>query len=82
MNTGATFRGWTYDEADERQTQLFNARYYLKKAIEELNDATFPYENLEDTIDDIQTEMDYMNTIMDKCKNKEEKADYRLGGDL
>ena len=37
MNTGATYRGWTYDEAISRQTDLFDARDYLRKAIDALD---------------------------------------------
>ena len=82
MNTGATYRGWTYDEAISRQTDLFDARDYLIIAIDALKDANFPWESLEDTLDDIRTEMDDMVVIMKECKDLEEKADYRLGGDL
>ncbi len=82
MNTGATYRGWTYDEAISRQTDLFDARDYLRKSIDALKDAAFPYESLEDTLDDIRTEMDDMMVIMKECKQQEDKANYRLSGDV
>ncbi len=82
MNTGATYRGWTYDEAISRQTDLFDARDYLRKAIDALEDAVFSYDAIEDILDDIRIEMDDMMVIMKECKDLEEKADYRLGGDL
>ena len=47
-----------------------------------MSDADYPYDDLLDTIDDIRDEMTNMSFIMAVCKNKEEKADYRLGGDL
>ena len=77
-----TYRGWTYDEAAERKEDLDDAKTHLEKAIQALSDAVYPYDDLLDTIDDIRDEMTNMSFIMAVCKNKEEKADYRLGGDL
>ncbi len=79
---GATYRGWTYDEAADRKEDLDDAKNYLEKAIQVLSDAGYPYDDLLDMIDDLRDEMTNMSFIMAVCKNKEEKADYRLGGDL
>ena len=82
MNTGATYRGWTYDSAADRKADLDDAKGYLEKAIQALSDADYPYDNLLDEIDYIRDEMTNMATIMADCKNKEEDANFRLGGDL
>lgn len=82
MNTGATYRGWTYDEAISRQTDLFDARDYLRKAIDALEDAVFSYDAIEDILDDIRIEMDDMMVIMKECKDLEEKANFRLSVDV
>ena len=77
-----TYRGWTYDEAISRQTDLFDARDYLRKAIDALEDAAFSYHAIEDILDDIRIEMDDMMVIMKECKDLEEKANFRLSGDV
>ena len=82
MNTGATYRGWTYDEAAERKEDLDDAKNYLEKAIQALSDAVYPYDDLLDTIDDIRDEMTNMSFIMAVCRKQEDDANYRLGGDL
>ncbi|NLO86776.1 MAG: hypothetical protein GX096_15315 [Clostridiales bacterium] len=82
MNAGATYRGWTYDEAAERKEDLDDAKTHLEKAIQSLSDADYPYDNLLDEIDYIRDVMTNMATIMADCKKKEDKANYRLGGDL
>ena len=82
MNTGAMYMGWTYDSAADRKADLDDAKGYLEKAIQALSDVDYPYDDLLDTIDDLRDEMTSMSFIMAMCKNKEEKADYRLGGDL
>ena len=77
-----TYRGWTYDEAAERKEDLDDAKTHLEKAIQALSDAVYPYDDLLDTIDDLRDEMTNMSFIMAVCKNKEEDANFRLGGDL
>ena len=34
MNTGAMYRGWTYDSAADRKADLDDAKGYLEKAIQ------------------------------------------------
>ena len=82
MNTGATYRGWTYDEAANRLDNLNDAMDHLHTAIISMKDAKFPYSALCTYTELLSDELISMSFVMARCKQIEEKADYRLGGDL
>ena len=82
MTTEANYMGWTYDEAANRHADLDDAKEQLTKAIESLKEAQFPYNALNEIVGEIKTEMTNMSFVMAACKQIEEKAAVRLGGEL
>ena len=82
MTTEANYMGWTYDEAADRKADLDDAKEQLTKAIESLKEAQFPYNALNEIVGEIKTEMTNMSFVMARCKQIEEKATVRLGGEL
>ncbi len=82
MTTEANYMGWTYDEAADRKADLDDAKEQLTKAIESLKEAQFPYNALNEIVGEIKTEMTNMSFVMARCKQIEEKAAVRLGGEL
>ncbi len=82
MTTEANYMGWTYDEAADRKADLDDAKEQLTKAIESLKEARFPYNTLNEIVGEIKTEMTNMAFVMARCKQIEEKAAVRLGGEL
>ena len=82
MTTEANYMGWTYDEAANRHADLDDARDCLEKTIEALKAAVFPYAYMQDRLEGIKTEMTNMSFVMARCKQIEEKAAVRLGGEL
>ena len=82
METEATYNGLTYDQAANRHADLDDAREYLTKAANALADADFDTEALMDILSDVTTERTNMAFVMAACKQIEEKAAFRLGGDL
>ena len=82
MTTEANYMGWTYDEAANRHADLDDAKEQLTKAIESLKEAKFPHNTLNEIINDIKKEITNMSFVMARCKQIEEKAAVRLGGEL
>jgi hypothetical protein len=82
MTTEANYMGWTYDEAANRHDNLNDARDHLHKAIISMKDAKFPYSALCTYTELLSDELTSMSFVMARCKQIEEKATVRLGGEL